>query len=296
MEHYGEVLRLRSEHLDADRNPGVEWATIDANLNMGVAFVMLGRLEEATNYFARALRLKPDYAKAHESLGMALVELGDFAGAETHCREAVRLDPNRVRPYYALARALSGQGKSDEALGFYAEALRRSPREPKIHFYLGSEWLKRGSFDQAIASLEEAVRLTPAWAEARALLERATKDRATSEAIASYREALRLNPDSPESLNDLAWILATHSEAQFRDGAEAVHFAQRACERTAWKQTMLVGTLAAAYAEAGQFDKAVATAQKACELAGSLGQTNLLERNQQLLRLYQNRQPCREAN
>ena len=283
IDHYEAALRIEPDHHDV-------------NLNLGVAMAALGQTEKATNYFAKELRLKPDYAKAHEDMALALDDLGDFAAAEKHARQAVRLEPDNVRAYFGLARALSGQGKSDEALGFYAEVLRRNPREPMIHFYLGLEWFKRGRFGQAVSSLEEAVRLDPAWAEARALLERATKDRATSEAMADYREALRLNPDLPEALNNLAWILATHPEPQFRNGAEAVELASRACERTAWKQTVFVGTLAAAHAEAGEFDKAVATAQRACELAASLGQTNLLERNRELLRLYQDRQPCRAAN
>ena len=73
-----------------------------------------------------------------------------------------------------------------------------------------------------------------------------------------------------------------------------MRLAERACERTGWKETIFVGTLAAAYAEVGQFEKAVATTQRACELAGSLGQTNLLERNQQLLLHYRDQKPWRE--
>ena len=129
---------------------------------------------------------------------------------------------------------------------------------------------------------------------ARALLERATRDRAASEAMAAQREALRLDPDSLEALNNLAWILATHPEGQFRNGAEAVQLAQRACDRAAWKQTTFVGTLAAAYAEAGQFDQAVATAGKACALAEQNGERALLEKNRQLLELYRAGQPYHE--
>ena len=56
----------------------------------------------------------------------------------------------------------------------------------------------------------------------------------------------------------------------------------------------MVGTLAAAYAEAGQFDRAISTAQKACELAKKNGRTDLLQRNQELLAIYQQHQPYHE--
>src|SRR5262249_33958693 len=97
-----------------------------------------------------------------------------------------------------------------------------------------------------------------------------------------------------EALNNLAWILATHPDAEFRNGAEAVQLAQRACERTAYQQTLFIGTLAAAYAESGQFDKAAKTAQRASEQATSHGQTNLFQRNQELVSQFKNRVPYRE--
>ena len=56
----------------------------------------------------------------------------------------------------------------------------------------------------------------------------------------------------------------------------------------------MVGTLAAAYAEAGRFDKAILTAQQTCDLASINGETNLLQKNQELLMLYQNHQPYRD--
>jgi len=90
--------------------------------------------------------------------------------------------------------------------------------------------------------------------------------------------------------------LATSSEAKLRDGAQAVRLAEQACEQTSWKQTVFVGTLAAAYAEAGQFEKAVETSRKSCELADSLGQTNLLALNQECSRKFQNRIPYRQGN
>jgi hypothetical protein len=99
----------------------------------------------------------------------------------------------------------------------------------------------------------------------------------------------------PELLNNLAWQLATSADPKTRDGNDAVKFAERACELTQYHVTVMVGTLAAAYAEAGRFNDAVATAQKACALATKLKQPELLKRNQELLDLYRRHQPYHEA-
>jgi hypothetical protein len=111
-----------------------------------------------------------------------------------------------------------------------------------------------------------------------------------ADAIARYTEALRLEPDLAVALNNLAWIRAAHPEAKFRDGAEAVRLAERACRVTGDKRPMLIGTLAAAYAQAGRFDEAVAMAEKARTLALAAGQNEVADKDQQLLELFKARQ------
>jgi protein O-mannosyl-transferase len=115
------------------------------------------------------------------------------------------------------------------------------------------------------------------------------------EASAQLEAALQLQPDAAETMNDLAWLLATCPDASVRDGNRAVELSQRACELTGDKQTMFMGTLAAAYAEAGRFDDAVATARKAIANAQQNGETDLAKRNQELLQLYLAHKAYREV-
>ena len=110
----------------------------------------------------------------------------------------------------------------------------------------------------------------------------------TREAVVQYREALRLNPDLAGALNNLAWVLAASPDDELRNGAEAVRLAERACELTHYGQPLFIGTLAAAYAEAGRFPEAVTTAEKVEQLATTAA------KNRQLLELYRAGKPCHE--
>jgi Flp pilus assembly protein TadD len=112
-----------------------------------------------------------------------------------------------------------------------------------------------------------------------------------SDAIAQYRNALNLDPNAVLALNNLAWMLATDSDPALRNGQEAVTLAERACELSHYNEVVYIGTLAAAYAEAGRFDEAAATAQKAHDLALTQGDSRRADRNIELQKLYKSHQP-----
>jgi tetratricopeptide (TPR) repeat protein len=114
------------------------------------------------------------------------------------------------------------------------------------------------------------------------------------EAARHYREALRYHRDFPRALNNLAWILASSPLDEVRDGAEAVRLAERACELTHELTTAYIGTLGAAYAEAGRFGEAITTAQKAIDRARLRNEPDLAEKNQHLLEIYRAGKPFRE--
>jgi hypothetical protein len=114
-------------------------------------------------------------------------------------------------------------------------------------------------------------------------------------AVGNFLAAPIFIPPDPVEGNDLAWLLATSPEATNRNGVLAVKLAECACQQTRYRITIMVGTLAAAYAEAGRFDEAISTGQKACALASESGAQYLLEKNQELLELYRKHQPYHEA-
>jgi len=112
------------------------------------------------------------------------------------------------------------------------------------------------------------------------------KDGSLEEAIGHYRKALDLDSNNPVVLNNLAWILATAGNPALRNGQEAVQLSTRAVELTENRLPIFIGTLAAAYAEAGQFPKAVEMANAARRLALVTGQQEIVAKNARLMHLY----------
>jgi Flp pilus assembly protein TadD len=112
--------------------------------------------------------------------------------------------------------------------------------------------------------------------------------------LAQQRESLRSRPNDVALLNDSAWALATNPNASVRNGVEAVKIAQRAAKLSGGQDPAILATLAAAYAEAGQFSDAVQTARKAANLATLQGKPDLLESLQTQLPLYEVRTPFRD--
>ena len=233
---------------------------------------------------------------AHNNLGDALFQKGRVDEAITQYQSALQIEPDYSFACYNLGNALFKKGRVDEAIAQYQTALQINPGYAEAHDNLGNVLLQKGRVDEAIVHFQKAVQITPDNAKAHNNLGNARLRKGqVDEAIAQYQQVLQIKPDSPNVLNNLAWLLATCPDARLRNGVQAVKYAERACELTHYGVAPLVGTLAAAYAEAGRYDDAMAAAQKACALATAAGEQELLEKNQKLLVLYRARQPYREA-
>jgi tetratricopeptide (TPR) repeat protein len=293
----------------------------EAHNTLGNIYTRQEKYDDAITHYRAALESDPTYPDAHNGLGNVLLKRGDLVGAEAQCREALRLAPMHLSAMFCLATALHQQGKLDEAADCYRRLLVLSPDLFTPRRCLGNLLLVQGKPDEAITQLLLASKVRPQDADTRIVLGVALLgNKRTGEAAIQFREAARLQPTNslanyqlalihqgrkearaavgyfrkalqaqpnwPESLNNLAWILAANPDATLRNGAEAVTLAERACQLTNYKEPLLIGTLAAAYAEAGRFPEAVSTAEKARALALAAGLEEVARKNQELLELY----------
>ncbi|MGA2786151.1 MAG: tetratricopeptide repeat protein [Verrucomicrobiota bacterium] len=262
----------------------------------GLTRQQLGYWEDSETLFRHALACTSDNAAAHNNLGAALLQKGNVDEAVAHFEKALQIRPGFAQAHNNLANILVQKDMLDEAIAHYQKALQIHPDYAEVHNNLGNALLQKGSADEAITHYQMALQTKPDSAQVHynlggALLQKGSVD----EAIAQFQKALQINPDFLEVLNNLAWLLATCPDGHIRDGVQAVKYAEHACELTHHDVTIFVGTLAAAYAEAGRFEDAIAAAQQACALASAAGEKDSLEKNQKLLALYRAHQPYHEA-
>ncbi len=267
----------------------------EAHNNLGVTLMDTGNLEYASREFQEALRLEPDSAPAYFNLGAIALRRGQIDEAIRCFRQSIDLNPTRARSHHGLAVALDRKGDAEGVVRHLKAAIQLDPIFPDAHAHLGVVLMRQGHLPEAVAQLEEAVRLGPRSGETRRNLALALLlSGRIGDAVRQYEEALRLNADDAETLFRLARIRATAPEDGLRNGQRAVQLAKRVCQLTANREPLLLDTLAAAYAETGQFDAAVQTAQRAADAATEAGLADLAKSIREHLAQYQSGRPLRE--
>ncbi len=244
--------------------------------------------------FRDALARNPAAWGLENDLGTLLAARNDQAGAEDHFRASLRSNPDYPDAHVNLGRLLLLQGRTEEAEEHFRVALKTQPHHSEARHNLATILARRGKPREALRHLRIAVCFKP---DVRTRLDYAVLLHQTGDyagASAQYLQALLAQPDAVEALNNLAWLLATCPDGKVRNGAEAVRCAERASRLPAPVGMCVMGTLAAAYAEAGRFKDAVATAEKAVEMENAAGQTRFAALNTQLLAFYRAGQPWHE--
>jgi tetratricopeptide (TPR) repeat protein len=211
----------------------------------------------AVEVYAQLIRLCPEDARGYLGRGAAHQALDDLEQAEDDYSAAIRLEPDHYNSYASRAEIRRRQGRLDDALADLSEHLKHHPDDPMGYLFRSALHKERKDLPAALEDLN-----------------------------AAHRAA----PDDPRVCNNLAWMLATCSDARLRDGTRAIVLARKACEATDWKHPFCLGTLAAALAETGAFDEAILRQSEALDL---YPETEKLA-GQSRLALYQAGQAYRE--
>ena len=200
-----------------------------AENNLGIVFLVRGKVDEAISLLQSAVDLRPDNSPAHENLAKALLQKGRVADALIHYRKLLELQPDNMEVHNIVGTVLVQQGRVQEGV---------------------EEWQK----------------------------------------------VLSVEPDNGNAMSNLAWIFATSPDQSIRNGSKAVSLADQAVRISRGRIAILFRTLAAAYAENGQFWDAIQTAQRGIALANSQGNSGLASELQANVALYQERQPLRDPS
>ncbi len=291
----------------------------------GITLMLMKKPDEAVEAFNKAVELSPDDAEVFLHRARAEAIKGDTKGALADVDQALKLDPDNAVVLLLRARIHQQLGETKEALADVESALKEKPGLEQALELRAMLSAGAGDYARAISDLEELRKVAPKnqvllvqlgmlYSAAKkphraadtfsvALEEKpdlflALRGRADAnlsigkqaEAITDYEAALKTQPKDSGVLNNLAWTLATSPDDKLRDGKKAIEMATEAAKLTEYKQAHILSTLAAAYAETGDFDMAIEWSTKAV----AAGEGDVKEELEKELSSYKEKKPWRE--
>ncbi|MEA2710308.1 MAG: protein O-mannosyl-transferase [Phycisphaerales bacterium] len=328
IEHYRRVLEFDPNNADAMGNLGLSLAMTGRNAE-GMEMVEKSlQILEAHAKHTNSLAARQRHAAGYHNVALLKLQAGDLTAAERALRRVLEIDPSNPESHTTLAVVLMQTGRLDEVEPRLTDALKLAPRHGATYKQLGHLRLKQNRPAEAIEAYRQAVKLRPADTEADFHLGLALSQGGQAAAarqhfvefgarypgdarpyfqigvmaqtagdaagaVAAYQEALRRDPASA-ARNNLAWLRATAMRAADRDATEAVRLAESLRDEPGGRRPEVLDTLAATYAEAGDFKRAVETATAAVDLADRAGDLKLADAIRHRLGLYERKQPYRE--
>jgi tetratricopeptide (TPR) repeat protein len=249
--------------------------------------------DEAIENFNRAIEIDPKYVDAYINRGFARWSKGDWDGALADENKALEIDPRNASAYMFRGIAKARKGDSSGAIEDYNKAIEMDPQYADAYRNRAVDRTQLGELAEAEADYRKTLEIDPNYSYAYAglgVLQRKKGDYRA--ALANYRKAVEVEPQNFEGHLALAWFLATCPDKAFRDGKNAVEHGRTAAELTHYKYSYALGTLGAAYAESGDFDKAIEYQEKALTFPEYEKEQG--DKGRQRLQLYRERKPYQE--
>jgi tetratricopeptide (TPR) repeat protein len=266
-----------------------------ATIARGSAYALKGDLERALKDFETGLKLNPRATEGYRNRGILFAKKNDFDSAISDFTEAIDLKPDNWKPYLNRAEAFASKHEWEAEVGDLEKVLQLNPKCAPAYADRAAVTLRRKDYKRALEDSQKAIELDANYfggyyARARAYIglkkfPQAEQDLHTLPSLKAKNHSVHFN--------DVAWIRATSTEQAVRNGKEAISLARTACDLTDWKNSRCIDTLAAGYAEAGDFDAAIKFQQQAIDLAEDSAPPNISELRARLA-LYQKHQPYRD--
>ncbi|MGD1085373.1 MAG: tetratricopeptide repeat protein [Verrucomicrobiota bacterium] len=268
----------------------------DSDYILGRVLLRNGRVDEAIAQWRKALEIRPDYVEVRNNLGTALAQKGDFDEAIIQYRKALEILPNYPGGEHNLGKVLLLKGDFDGALACLDKTPAGTADTVARWCQVGNEFLQEPDFECAVLCFQQAIKIGPRSADAYANLGVAFLNEGEPRAaLDAWQKALEINPDQVYVQNNLAWLLATTRDASLRSGAKAVALAQQAEHLSGGGNPAILRTLAAAYAETGNYALASATARRGLDLAVEQKNDTLAATLRKEIQLYEAGKTAREG-
>jgi tetratricopeptide (TPR) repeat protein len=254
----------------------------------------LGEDQEAIKEAKRAVELKPTNSAVHLDLAVS-AKRTDPERAIAEARRAIELGPENSLAHQFLMNCFVESHRYSEASDLGREWLAVTPYDAAAHSALSVALAETGDLTSAAQHFGYAMMLRPEAEQVHAQLRQILLSLARDpDGLQRLRDIAANAPDSPRMLDELAWLLATYPDSKSRDGTEAVRLAERACALTERRIPALLDTLAAAYAEAGDFPRAISVAEEALTAARSSDDSDAIKLSEIILRSLRESLPYRQ--
>jgi tetratricopeptide (TPR) repeat protein len=284
-----EMIQRYQGGADADAKATIVVELLDAGADGSSAFDSISAAEDK-NILEMVTQ---GVASAFFMRGATFLRAKDNDHAINAFDEAIRFNPKFPFAFNDRGVAWSRKNDLDRAINDYGAAIRLDPKYVLPYRNRGALFSKKKEYDRAIKDFDAAIGLEPLSANnycARAIAWKGKKDYERS--LKDYDQALELDAEFLLALNNKAWLLGSCSDKRLRDGKKALELATKACELTEWKAAFFYDVLAVAYAETGEFDKAIEWTEKALkdkEYDKAFG-----DETRGRLKLYKDKKPFRE--
>ena len=259
----------------------------------GTVLLKRGQLDDSLVQYQAAAQIRPTYS-GYQGLGSAFAKRGDLDQATHYLRAALEMQPTDPEAHSNVAAALFRNGQINEAISHWEKVLEARPDNAEAEKNLAAAWQKLGDTDRAILHWERSVQIEPNVEAYNALAIAISQTGRLQDALAQWGKALALDAENLPALYNTAWVLATSPDNRIRNGANALILAERAARKSP-DDPRVLRLLAAAYAEQGEFGKAIGSAEKAGQLALEKGNTALADVLRDNTALFRANIPLRDS-
>jgi protein O-mannosyl-transferase len=227
----------------------------------------------------------------------ALVQTSYWRDSETLFKHALAVTRNNDVAENNLGIVFLRQGKLDEAVSLLQAAVALRPDNSPAHENLAKALLQKGEVADALIHYQKLLELQPDNIEVHNIVGTVLiQQHRIRDGVEEWQKVLAIQPDNGNAMSNVAWVFATAPDDSLRNGVKAVELAQEAVRISGRRIPLLFRTLAAAYAETGEFSKAIQTAQEGAELANNQGNPGLATELQGNISLYQQQRPLRDPS
>lgn len=261
----------------------------------GSVYYEINEFENAIKDYSKAIEINSNFSICsnlfgdYVNRGFAYNSLGQFDFGRKDFETVIKLGFTNAWAYLGRGVSKSGAGQYAKAIPDYDMAIQLMPSYEQAYWSRAIAHVENEDYSKAIVDFDKIIELSPT--NATAIANRGClfgKLGRFDKGISECKKALDLDSNSAEANNNLAWLLSIAPDSKFRDGQKAVEYAKKACDLTGWKHPFHLGTLAAAYAETGNFDEAIKWQKKGIEIG--LSEKDLKEA-QKYLELYKQNKP-----